>query len=108
MIGKRIQQLRKSKGLTLSELAERANVAKSYLSNVERSIQSNPSIHFLEKIASILNVSVNSLLYEDDTIEELDPEWNRLIQEAMNSGISKQEFREYLEFQKWRLNQKEK
>ena len=35
-IGNRIQSLRLAKGLSLSELASRAGVAKSYLSNVER------------------------------------------------------------------------
>ncbi|HEY4431941.1 MAG TPA: helix-turn-helix transcriptional regulator, partial [Paenibacillus sp.] len=35
-MGQRIQHLRLEKGFSLSELADRADVAKSYLSNVER------------------------------------------------------------------------
>ena len=54
MIGKNIYLLRKEKGLTLSELAERANIAKSYLSNMERNINQNPSIQIVEKIAQVL------------------------------------------------------
>lgn len=38
MLGKNIYQFRKKRGLTLSELAERAGVSKSYLSNIERNI----------------------------------------------------------------------
>lgn len=105
MIGKRIQQLRKQKGMTLSELAERAGVAKSYLSSIEREIQSNPSIQFLEKISDVLGVQVESLVNQRDEREPeigLDEEWLQLAREAMDSGISKEEFKEFLEFQKWR------
>lgn len=107
-LGQRIQRIRLAKGHSLSELAEIAGVAKSYLSNVERNIQSNPSIQFMEKIAEALETSVSLLLYgEPSSDEPLDPEWSRLVQEAMTSGISKEEFREFLEFQKWKQNQKD-
>lgn len=106
MIGKRVQQLRLQKNLSLSELAERAGVAKSYLSSIERDIQSNPSIQFLEKIAGVLNVSVDSLIQQNSGIEEsnLDQEWEKLVHEAMESGVTKDQFREFLEFNKWRLD----
>lgn len=106
MIGKRVQKLRQQKGLSLSELAERAGVAKSYLSTIERDIQSNPSIAFLEKISVVLQVSIDELLYdpEDRDPSQLDPEWLKIVQEAMHSGISKEQFREFLEFNKWRHN----
>ncbi|NUU60292.1 helix-turn-helix domain-containing protein [Paenibacillus sp. JW14] len=109
-MGGRIHELRVEKGLSLSELADKADVAKSYLSNVERNIQSNPSIQFIEKIADALQVSIHVLLYGDlsDTEETpLDSEWFRLVQEAMSSGISKREFKEFLDYQKWRLEQKD-
>ncbi|MFD2671240.1 helix-turn-helix domain-containing protein [Marinicrinis sediminis] len=67
MIGKRIQQLRVSHGLTLSELASEAKVSKSYLSNIERDVQTNPSIHFLEKISVVLQVDVQQLLSSNQT-----------------------------------------
>lgn len=105
MIGKRVQQLRQRKGLSISELAERAGVAKSYLSTIERDIQSNPSIQFLEKIAAVLNVPVDFFLHDDDQEKgQLDPEWSNLVREAMKSGVSKEQFREFLEFNKWRLD----
>lgn len=109
-MGGRIHELRVEKGLSLSELADKADVAKSYLSNVERNIQSNPSIQFIEKIADALQVSIHELLYGEllDTEETpLDSEWLRLVQDAMSSGISKREFKEFLDYQKWRLEQKE-
>jgi XRE family transcriptional regulator, master regulator for biofilm formation len=106
MIGQRIKKYRLRKQLSLSELAERAGVAKSYLSSIERNLQSNPSIQFLEKISSVLGVSTNTLLNEEDEIEQstqIDSEWERLVREAMNSGISKDQFKEFLEFNKWKM-----
>lgn len=103
MIGKRIQAIRKEKGLSLSDLALKAGVAKSYLSSIERDIQTNPSVHFLEKVASVLNISVQTLLNPEVQQEEIDPEWIKLAQEAMESGVSKQQFREFLAFNKWQL-----
>lgn len=104
MVGKRIKQLRTEKKLSLSELADRAGVAKSYLSSIERDIQSNPSIHFLEKIGSVLGVNVQTLIHsptkENNRLD--DEEWLELARQAMNSGISKEQFREYLEYQMWR------
>jgi XRE family transcriptional regulator, master regulator for biofilm formation len=109
MIGPRIKSLRLQKELSLSELAEKAGVAKSYLSSIERNIQSNPSVQFLEKISAVLGVSVNALLHDEvdeSEASELDSEWEKLVREAMNSGVSKNEFREFLEFNKWKLNNK--
>ncbi|WP_209122892.1 helix-turn-helix domain-containing protein [Alkalihalobacillus sp. BA299] len=109
MIGETVKKLRLEKGLSLSELAESAGVAKSYLSSIERNIQSNPSIQFLEKISSVLGVSVETLLNENKdrkaaTEYDLDSAWVELVKEAMESGVSKEQFREYLEFNKWRKN----
>ncbi|WP_164668069.1 helix-turn-helix domain-containing protein [Virgibacillus doumboii] len=111
MIGEKIKQLRQEKKMSISELAEKAGVAKSYLSSIERSLQTNPSIQFIEKISSVLGVSVNDLIREDkwkDTEEQLDGEWLQIVQEAMNSGVSKEQFKEYLEFNKWRKKQEDK
>lgn len=93
--------------MSLSELAEKAGVAKSYLSSIERNLQTNPSIQFIEKISKVLNVSVNDLIQDDNSekISELDNDWLKIVQEAMNSGVTKEQFREYLEFNKWRNKQ---
>jgi XRE family transcriptional regulator of biofilm formation len=104
-IGLRIKAIRTKKRLSLSELAESAGVAKSYLSNVERGIQSNPSIQFIEKMASTLGVPINSILFGATDDDTLDPEWAALVHEAMSSGIDKQQFKEFLEFQKWKKTQ---
>lgn len=107
MIGERIKRLRLQRGISLTELAEKAGVAKSYISSIERNLQQNPSIQFLEKIAQVLHVPVDSLLHDEQLAEKnLDSEWMQLVKDAMNSGISKDQFREFLEFNKWRLEKK--
>ncbi|KIL48159.1 helix-turn-helix domain-containing protein [Jeotgalibacillus soli] len=106
MIGDRVKSLRKEKKMSLSELAERAGVAKSYLSSLERDLQQNPSIQFLEKIAPVLGVTVNSLLDPDNSPNNVDTDWMNLAKSAMESGISKEQFKEFIEFNKWRINQK--
>lgn len=69
MIGKRIHQLRTELGMSLTELAQRAGVAKSYLSNIEKDRQKNPSIKFLYKICIVLNIDTHTLLDPEE-------EWN--------------------------------
>lgn len=106
LIGEKIKELRKAKKMSISELAEKAGVAKSYLSSIERGIQVNPSIQFIEKISIVLGVSINELIRENQSKqkEELDEEWLEIVQEAMDSGVSKEQFKEFLEFNKWRIN----
>lgn len=105
MIGDRVKKLRQERKMSLSELAEQAGVAKSYLSSLERNLQTNPSIQFLEKIAAVLNTSVDRLIHDEPDQETVDSDWIDLVHEAMNSGISKEQFKEFLEFNKWRNNQ---
>lgn len=102
MIGDRVKRLREEKKMSMTELAEKAGVAKSYLSSLERNLQTNPSIQFLEKISSVLDVSIDSLLH-DKADTQLDAEWLKIVQEAMESGVPKEQFREFIEFNKWRL-----
>ncbi|MFE4521576.1 helix-turn-helix domain-containing protein [Cytobacillus firmus] len=106
MIGDRVKKLRQEKKMSLSELADQAGVAKSYLSSLERNLQTNPSIQFLEKIAGVLNVPVDHLIHEQINKEDLDSEWMKIVKEAMESGVSKEQFREFLDFNKWRVEQK--
>ena len=105
MIGDRVKKIRLERKLSLSELALKAGVAKSYLSSLERNLQTNPSIQFLEKIATVLGVPVDTIILEHPNKEDLDSEWLKLVQEAMQSGVSKEQFKEFLEYNKWKGNQ---
>lgn len=105
MIGKNIYQLRKRKGLTLSELAERAGISKSYLSNIERELNQNPSLKVMKKIAFVLNVDLTFLLIAGDYNEQsLDREWIEFVKELKASGIEKEQIKDYqtlIEFIQW-------
>ena len=54
-LGPRIRSLRQARQVTLRELAERAGVTESFLSQVEREVTS-PSIASVQRIARALDV----------------------------------------------------
>ena len=62
-IGQRIKQLRVMKGLTQEELADRAELSKGFISQVERDLTS-PSIATLMDILQCLGVSVSEFFTE--------------------------------------------
>lgn len=107
MIGKNIAELRKRRGFTLSQLAERANMSKSYLSNIERDLNRNPSLEVMKKIGAVLNVDLLTLLNTNNNEEPtyfLDREWIELINELQDSGMTKEQIPQYktlIEFIKW-------
>ncbi|UOR13795.1 helix-turn-helix domain-containing protein [Halobacillus amylolyticus] len=108
MIGNNIHNIRKSKGLSLSGLAKKANISKSYLSNIERNVNKNPSIQMINKIASVLDVEINALLKQEPSLEpsqRLEYEWIQFVNELKESGVQKDQLQEYkglIEFIKWR------
>ena len=105
MIGSRVKKFRKEKRMSISELAEKAGVAKSYISSLERDLQTNPSIQFIEKVTRALDISIDSLIQDEPAKGNLDSEWLEIVEEAMKSGVSKEQFKDFIEFNKWRLNQ---
>ena len=60
-IGETIASLRKQKGMTQNELAEKMNVTDKAVSKWERDL-SCPDINTISKLADILDVSVEELL----------------------------------------------
>lgn len=62
-IGESIRKLRKARGLTQNELAEKANLSRSYIADIERD-RYNPSIDTLVTIANALNSDLTQLLQE--------------------------------------------
>jgi XRE family transcriptional regulator, master regulator for biofilm formation len=108
MIGKKIKSLRQQKGYSITELGRLADVSKSYLSQLERGLQTNPSLQFLVKVSKPLDTSIDFLLQESKVHKsgdtELDEEWKVLIQQAIEDGLRKEDFheyRKYIKFQEW-------
>ncbi|MED1863920.1 helix-turn-helix transcriptional regulator [Fictibacillus nanhaiensis] len=108
MIGRNIHELRVKKGITLSELAKRAKISKSYLSNIERKLNKNPSIHVIEKIAAVLEVDVQLLIGHMQDNQPLEQEWLDFIEELKSLGVKKErvhEYRELIEYINWKKQQ---
>ncbi|HMM02031.1 MULTISPECIES: helix-turn-helix transcriptional regulator [unclassified Dysgonomonas] len=64
----RINEIRKEKGFTLKELADKIGIS---LSGINQQISGNPTLETLEKIASALNVEVWELFTPSVSKEEL-------------------------------------
>lgn len=59
-VGLNVQRLRRDKGLSQEELAERAEMHQTYLSGVERGVR-NASVVVLARVAKGLGVDVEEL-----------------------------------------------
>ncbi len=69
MLGQKIRDLRKEKGMTQEELAVRLNVVRQTISKWEKGL-SVPDAEMLVRLAEVLDVSVNELLGADISKEE--------------------------------------
>ena len=63
-LGPRIRALRRARQVTLRELAERAGVTESFLSQVEREVTS-PSIASVQRIARALDLGIAELFVDE-------------------------------------------
>ena len=64
-LGEIVRELREAKGLTQGQLAEKAQVALSYVTVLEAGHQGNPSRQILYRIARALGVPAKQLLDAD-------------------------------------------
>ena len=62
-VGRRIKEVRQTKGLTQEQLAERAGVSPSYISVIERGIKS-PQLDTFVPVCNALGVSADALLMD--------------------------------------------
>jgi transcriptional regulator with XRE-family HTH domain len=68
--GEKIRALRKEKGLTLDQLAERTESSKSYIWELENKNPPRPSAEKIGKIAAELGVTSDYLMDEKDQKKE--------------------------------------
>ncbi|WP_338968031.1 MULTISPECIES: helix-turn-helix domain-containing protein [unclassified Spiroplasma] len=64
-IGKKIKALRLKQDLTIDELAQRCELTKGFISQLERDLTS-PSIETLQDIISVLNCSLSDFFKDDE------------------------------------------
>ncbi len=60
-LAQNVQQQRRAKGWSQEELADRAQLHRTYISGVERGVR-NPTITVVEKIAAALETTAAALL----------------------------------------------
>lgn len=66
-IGDNIKRIRKEKDMTIKELAAKVRIHFSTIGHIEQGNR-NPSIEVLKSIAKALDVDVNTLLSDDDSL----------------------------------------
>lgn len=66
MIGEKIRSIRKSRNLTIVQLANQINVTSGYVSQIERDLIS-PSLSVLKRMAEALEVPLSALFLEDES-----------------------------------------
>lgn len=64
-IGERLREIRKSKNMTLGEIAKKINSSSGFLSDIENN-KSVPSISKLEDICNALNISLETFFKNED------------------------------------------
>lgn len=60
-VGANVRRLRKAKGLSQEELADRAGVHRTFISQIERATK-HPTIQSLDKVAKGLEVALTELV----------------------------------------------
>jgi transcriptional regulator with XRE-family HTH domain len=60
-VGANIRQLRKAQGLSQEELAHRAEMHRTFVSQIERAVKS-PTLETLDKIAKALDVPLTKIV----------------------------------------------
>jgi len=86
MIGDKIRKSRKSKNITLSQLAESCGLTASYISQVERNL-AEPSISSLRKISVALKLPLYSFLEENSDVTQVIRANNRKQLKLSDSNI---------------------
>ena len=64
LIGSKIRKLRLEKGITQIELAKKAGISNTYLSDIENE-RTNPSLKTLFKIAKALETNFDTIFYRE-------------------------------------------
>ena len=61
----RMNQIRKEKGITLTEISKKTGISIGYLSHLENGTRKNPSIEMMDKISKVLGKSVSEVFFTE-------------------------------------------
>lgn len=89
-LGDRIKRQREKRGLTQTELAERANVNQALISRLESKISASTNTEVLKRLAKVLACTTDYLvgLYEDDESEECPSMVGKALETVYHAGCS--------------------
>lgn len=60
-----MREIRKEKGITLTEIANKTGISIGYLSHLEKGTRKNPSIEMMDKISKYLDKSVSDVFFTE-------------------------------------------
>ncbi len=83
MIGTTLRMLREHAGYRQHELAVKVGVSSNYISLVENQ-RKEPSLRFLQRVASELRIPVSTFFWDDAQSHEYDDPELKQISEALN------------------------
>ena len=86
LLGKRIKEIRKSRGLTQEQLSEMIDIETSSLSGIE-SGRFYPSLHVLEKIAQVFDVELIEFFKFSTVNLKQDKKNKQLIYKLLNAAF---------------------
>ncbi len=105
----RLAKIRKSKGLTQEMLGELISITKAQIYRYERG-SSQPTLDVIKKIALALNVSIDSLVFENgerkpdeellllfEGVARLDPEEKKLIKGLIEGVMIKHDAKRWMQ-----------
>lgn len=102
-IGKRIKELRSSRGLSLRDLGERLNMGHSYINRIENG-HHKPNIELLEKLSNIFDVHISYFFDAklQKTPEELKThiDWLAFGREMEQQNLTPEQIKQIISFAK--------
>ena len=86
LLGNRIRNCRKSRGMSQARLAEMLDVSVNYIGQIELA-ERHIGLDLLENISIVLDISILSLLYEVNTGALLTEEINLILRKCTNAEL---------------------
>ena len=86
LLGNRIRNCRKSRGMSQARLAEMLDISVNYMGQIELA-ERHIGLDLLENISIVLGVSILSLLYEVNTGALLTEEINQILRKCKNAEL---------------------
>jgi transcriptional regulator with XRE-family HTH domain len=86
IFGGRLRTLRKTKGFSQEELAEKADIHPTYIGVIERGEQA-PTLDTVEKIAKALDIKISELFLFSTKIDKIDELRTEIIALLGNKNI---------------------